>query len=124
MEKTKTSKFNPTIQKLSEEISRHEDILSSIMSMSCDEIIVVDLDFNIITRNFKIFNEKSDNVENFIELLEKRQLFEAIETIKRYKKSRINTTFFRIVLPEGKYIKANITKRHWKATSRLSYSIK
>lgn len=112
MEKTKTSKINPTIQRLSEEINRHEDVLSSIMSLSCDEIIVVDLDFNIITRNFKIFNEKSDNVENFIELLEKRQLFEAIETIKRYKKSRTNQTFFRIVLPEGKYIKANITKRH------------
>lgn len=87
------------------------DLVMSLFAFSNDEIILTDSDFNILARNFKIFTQKSDNVRNFMTLLEKRKLLEEQLFIEKYANSKAQKTALRLVLPEGKYIKVQMAKR-------------
>lgn len=112
MEKTKTRKSMLNAKNLSEEIFSDTNLISSIFALSSDEIVVTDKDFNIIARNCKVFTHKSDNVKNFITLLDKRHLFDASDCVQKYSKSKALQTSLRIILPaENKYIKVHIAKR-------------
>ena len=119
MEKTKASKSQflkplqefQNAQKVSIESFIDSDVITSLFEFSNNEIIITDADFNILARNFKIFAQKSDNVKNFMTLLEKRHLYEEKKFIEKYSKSKVQKTALRLVLPEGKYVKTQITKR-------------
>lgn len=87
------------------------DLLSNLFAMANDEIILTDCDFNILERNYKIFTKKSDNVNNFFDLLKKRNLLEEIHFILKFSKGKSEKTSLRLILPEGKYIKTQISKR-------------
>ena len=116
MEKTNTSKLGlkSTAAMLSDESIVDSGTLLSLFEFSNDEFILTDKNFNILIRNFKIFPPKYDNAENFLDLLEKRNLIEEILFIKKYANSKTQKTSLRLVLPEGKYVKTQITERFYK----------
>lgn len=118
MEKTETSKFKQPEQltdiftKNSQSVQSFidSDLIASLFDFSNDEIIITDADFNIAARNFKIFTHKTDNVKNFLNLLEKKELFEEKRFIEKYSRTKIKKTALRLVLPDGKYLKTQLTK--------------
>ena len=116
MEKTKTRKLG--LKSLNtmmyEEGIVDSDLLASLFTLSNEEFILTDKNFNIQTRNFKVFINKSDNVKSFLDLLKKRKLFEELLFIEKYTLSKTQNIALRLVLPEGKYIKVQITKRFCK----------
>ena len=118
MEKTKTSLSTAKLQesvKLKQQSVKamfDADFITDLFDFSSDEIIITDNAFNILARNFKVFAQKSDNVKNFMTLLDKRGLYEEKIFIEKYSKSKTRKTALRLVLPEGKYIKAKVARRY------------
>ena len=98
------------VKKMQDELLKEKEKLDNIFETSSNEIILTNLNFSVISRNYKILDKKTYEDKNFVEILQMHNQLDAIDLLKKYVKSNNKHTAFRFVIDNKRYTKANISK--------------
>ena len=98
------------LKKVQDELLQEKQKLDDIFEFTSNEIILTDLDFNVISRNFKILNKKIFYHENFLKFLEENLSVDYLQELQNFVNSSKNHMQFRMILDEKKHLKTTFSK--------------
>ncbi len=88
------------IKSLQDELFFAKEQLENIFEFSSDEIILANKDFDVISKNHRIFIGGHKEHSNFIQILDKYKQHENIETLTKFVNSESRTTTFKIQIED------------------------